>query len=158
MSSRFAAVSEAVEVYISAIHIGDADLLRHVWHHTAKLYKLGKAGDLVVWDLKQYTEELEKAKPAQGSVILGVQPDILVKDNIESIEFSDQDTAFAVFQFAISPSVYTSLCSLLKIDGKWKIMSNVCTSGGDMQLDTIAYEDEVPLHPQTAQNSKRCVL
>jgi hypothetical protein len=143
IAGRYAAVLDVAERYLRAMHQGDADLLRAIWHPTGRAYKV-KPGmkDVIVEGLKDLTEILDKVQKCPK--------DLVALDAVDSVDFAGPDTAIVRVHYAMPPSVCTEFLSILLHGGEWRIVSRVSTSINHMLVSDISFEDLSPREPSEA--------
>jgi hypothetical protein len=142
-AGRYAAVLSVTDRYLRAMHCGDADLLREIWHPTGRAYKV-KSGlkDVIVEGIKEITDALEKMQKCPK--------DLIALDAVDSVDFAGPDTCMVRVHFAIPPTVRTEFLSILFHCGEWRIVSKVSTSINHMHVSDISYEDVNPREPSEA--------
>ena len=115
--SEFEQVEQALGLYFDGLHHSDTARLRQVFHPEAH-YFCATTGDLLHWDMAQYYPVVDtRPSPAsQGHART---------DRILSIAFAGPVTAFAVLECAIPPKHFTDLLTLVKLQGRWQIVSKV---------------------------------
>lgn len=116
MNSEVAAVEKVLQVYFDGLYEGDIKKLGEAFHPASHLYSAdaqGKAADLPRADWLKLVEGRPSAR-SQGSVRA---------DRIVSIDFSGPVTAFAKVECQIPPRYFTDYLSLLKVDGRWQVIS-----------------------------------
>lgn len=113
----FAEVSAVLADYFDGLHYSDPARLRRVFHPEAR-YFCASEGTLLHLDMAQYFPIVEgRASPAsQGHART---------DRILSIEFAGPVTALAKVQCSIPPKQFIDLLGLVKLDGRWVIISKV---------------------------------
>lgn len=119
MDQSYAEIAEALQLYFDGFHEGDVDTLRKVFHPNAHLYS-SPDGGLVDDDMTAVYARVEGrvAPAAKGEKR---------NDRILSIDRSGPESALAVVQITIAPKLFTDYLSLLKIDGRWQIISKTFT-------------------------------
>ena len=115
--SEFEQVEQALGLYFDGLHHSDTARLRQVFHPEAH-YFCATTGELLHWDMAQYFPVVDtRPSPAsQGHART---------DRILSIAFAGPVTAFAVLECAIPPKHFTDLLTLVKLQGRWQIVSKV---------------------------------
>ncbi len=115
MDARFNEVTQALSDYFDGIHEGDLDKLRTVFLPGAHLYS-STEGVVVDKPLAEYLELVGgRASPAS----LGAKR----YDRIVSIDFSGPTTAMVKVELAVAPRFYTDFLTMLKTDGRWRVIS-----------------------------------
>lgn len=115
--SDFADVLQVLHTYFDGLHHSDTVRLRQVFHPQAH-YFCATSGELLHLDMAQYFPVVDK-RPAPAT--LGQAR----ADRVLSIEFAGPVTALARVQCSIEPKHFTDLLSLVKLDGRWQIISKV---------------------------------
>ncbi len=119
MSSAYAEIAEALENYFSGFYEGDVETLEKIFHPSAHLYAATE-GPLTDRDMEQVYEGV---RSRQSSASRGFQR----FDRILSIDQSGPEAAIAKVQIALGDQLYTDFLNLLKLDGRWQIISKVYT-------------------------------
>lgn len=132
--SEFDAVARVLGRYFDGLHHSDTSLLREVFHPQAH-YFTATGGALVHLDMPTYFPIVDqRPSPAsQGHARA---------DRIVSIAFAGPETALATVHCAIPPKHFTDLLALVKLEGRWQVISKVfhyeiealCTAGGHSVL------------------------
>lgn len=119
MSSAYAEIAEALENYFSGFYEGDVETLEKIFHPSAHLYAATE-GPLTDRDMEQVYEGV---RSRQSSASRGFEQ----FDRILSIDQSGPEAAIAKVQIALGDQLYTDFLNLLKLDGRWQIISKVYT-------------------------------
>jgi hypothetical protein len=119
MSSAYAEISEALENYFAGFYEGDVEKLQKIFHSSAHLYAATE-GPLSDRDMEQVYEGV---RGRQSSASRGLDR----FDRILSIDQSGPEAAIAKVQIALGDQLYTDFLNLLKLDGRWQIISKVYT-------------------------------
>jgi hypothetical protein len=117
MTSAFSEVEALLAAYFEGLYQGDTDILRQVFHPDA-LYACVTGGSLLSLRMDAYFRLVDE-RPSPAS-----RHDPRT-DRILAIEFVGPVTALARVQCAILPRHFTDLLSLLRVDGRWQVMSKV---------------------------------
>lgn len=119
MDSSYNEIAEALRNYFDGFYEGDTGKLRRIFHPNAHLYSAAD-GPLADDDMETvYARVAGRASPAsRGETRL---------DRILSIDKSGPESALVKLQIAIGPKLFTDYLSLLKIDGRWQIISKTYT-------------------------------
>ena len=120
MSSAYAEITEALENYFSGFFEGDVGKLQKIFHPSAHLYAATE-GPLSDRNMEQVYEGVG-SRPSSGS--RGHER----FDRILSIDQSGPEAAIAKVQIALGDNLYTDYLNLLKLDGRWQIISKVFTA------------------------------
>ncbi|GHG02909.1 nuclear transport factor 2 family protein [Thalassotalea marina] len=103
--------------YFDGLYQADAAKLAKVFHPNA-YYSCTTGGELLHLSMQQYFNNVrQRTSPAS----LGQER----KDKIIVIDLVGESTALAKVQCQILPRSFTDFLSLLKIDGRWQIISKV---------------------------------
>ena len=119
MSSAYAEIAEALENYFSGFYEGDVETLEKIFHPSAHLYAATE-GPLTDRDMERVYEGV---RSRQSSASRGFER----FDRILSIDQSGPEAAIAKVQIALGDQLYTDFLNLLKLDGRWQIISKVYT-------------------------------
>ena len=115
MENAFASLPTALQDYFDGFHHGDVEALRRIFHPHCHLY-CATDGKLADDDMETvYARVAGRASPASNK-----EPR---HDLILSIDRSSPVSAFVKLQISIGARLYTDYLSLLRIDGKWRIIS-----------------------------------
>lgn len=116
MSTDVSAVEKVLQVYFDGLYEGDTKKLGEAFHPASHLYAPGadgKATDLPRAEWFKMVESRPSGK-AKGSARA---------DRIVSIDFSGPNTAIAKVECQLPPRYFTDYLTLLKVDGRWQIIS-----------------------------------
>lgn len=115
--SEVESVLDLLGHYFDGLHHSDTDLLAEVFHPTA-LYATVTDGTLVRWSMAEYLPVVAtRDSPASRGEVR--------TDAVESIEFAGPVTALARVTCSIGEKHYIDLLTLVRLDGRWWIMSKV---------------------------------
>ncbi|MGJ7902891.1 nuclear transport factor 2 family protein [Lysobacter sp. 1R34A] len=116
-SHDYDAVIATLTDYFDGLYYSDTARLRRAMHPHAH-YVCATDGSLLKLDMEAYWARVDqRASPAsQGAAR---------EDKIVSLEFAGPVTAFARVECAIPPKRFTDLLTLIKLDGRWQIISKV---------------------------------
>ncbi len=107
----------ALDDYFDGLHHSDTARLRRVFHPAA-LYACATDGSLLLRTMDEYFPVVD-ARPSPAS---RGEPR---HDRIVSIEFAGPVTAFARVECAIAPKAFVDFLTLVRLDGRWRILSKV---------------------------------
>lgn len=113
----FAAVSAVLAEYFDGLHHSDTARLRRVFHSEAH-YFCATDGTLLHLDMGQYFPVVD-ARPSPAS------QGHARTDRILAIEFAGPVTALAKVECSIPPKHFIDLLTLVKLEGRWQIVSKV---------------------------------
>lgn len=120
MDESYGEIATAIQAYFDGFHTGDVGKLRGIFHDSAHLYS-APDGALADDDMTAVYARVEgRVAPAAKG-----EPR---HDRILSIDRSGPESALVVVQISIAPKLYTDYLSLLKIDGRWRIISKTFTA------------------------------
>lgn len=131
MSTAYAKLVNAMQLYFDGFYHGDVETLKKVFHPNCHLIS-GATGTLVDDPMPAvYERVLGRGKPSETG-----QPNY---DHILSIDLAGPECALVKCQIAIEPKLFTDYLNFVKIDGEWKIVSKVFTF--------VMIEDAAKAHP-----------
>jgi hypothetical protein len=119
MSSAYAEITDSLENYFTGFYEGDIDKLQQVFHSSAHLYA-AIGGTLADRDMEKVYEGV---RGRESSASRGFDR----FDRILSIDQSGPESAIAKVQIALGEQLYTDFLNMLKLDGRWQIISKVFT-------------------------------
>ena len=117
MSGSFVEVTALVSDYFDGLYRSDSTILRKVFHPSA-LYACASDGTLLTLRMDDYFPIIDK-RPSPAS-----RNDPRT-DRIISIEFAGPVTALARVECSILPKRFIDLLTLIRVDGRWQIISKV---------------------------------
>jgi 4-oxalocrotonate tautomerase len=116
-SNAFEPIVALLQDYFDGLYHSDAARLQRVFHPQA-IYACATEGSLLQLGMAQYLGVVAKRpSPASRNEVR--------RDRIVGIEFAGPVTALARVQCAIGPKRFTDLLSLVRLDGRWQIISKV---------------------------------
>jgi hypothetical protein len=115
--SAFDEVVEVLGDYFDGLHHSDTARLRRVFHPHAH-YFCATDGTLLHLDMDHYFPVVDQ-RPSPASQGHGRT------DRVVAIEFAGPVTAFARLECSIPPKSFTDLLTLVKLEGRWQIVSKV---------------------------------
>lgn len=112
-----AGVTATLHTYFDGLYHSDTGRLAQVFHPLA-IYCCATEGPLLHRSMAEYFPIVDqRPSPAsRGQARL---------DRIVSIEFAGPVTAFARVECAIAPRFFTDFLTLVRLDGRWQIVSKV---------------------------------
>ena len=113
----FGGVTAVLGEYFAGLRHSDIARLKRAFHPEAH-YFCATGGALLHLDMAQYFPVVDQ-RPSPASQ---GHPSA---DRILAIEFAGPVTAFAKVECAIPPKFFTDFLVLLKLDGRWQIVSKV---------------------------------
>ncbi len=117
MTSPFDAVITVLKDYFEGLYRSDTQILRRVFHPAA-LYASATDGALLTLRMDEYFPMVDQ-RPSPAS--RGEHR----TDRILAIEFAGPVTALARVECSIRPKHFTDLLTLIRVDGRWQIISKV---------------------------------
>lgn len=117
MSTAYPEIIEVLNLYFDGLYHSDTARLRRVFHPEAR-YVCATDGTLLHLGMAEYFPIVGK-RPAPAS------RGEIRRDRIISIETAGPVTAFARVECAIGPKLFTDLLTLIRMDGRWQIISKV---------------------------------
>lgn len=149
-SGRFTKVAEALEAYFEGLHNGDVDRFKEIWHPQGHLYWISPEGDLVDRTAEEFMAYVEGNKKS---------PHLAEYDQIIRLDFASDRCCCAKLQIALCAEQgerrYTDLLLLLRLHGKWQIISKVFSS---VPLTELSYEERLDDLPFAVGEPVRGVL
>jgi hypothetical protein len=120
MSGSHGEIEAALTAYFDGFYEGDTDKLKSIFHPACHLYSEsnGALSDLdmpaVYARAENRTKPSERRDPKEDSVI--------------AIDQSGPQSAFAKVMIALGDNRYTDYLTLLKLEGRWRIVGKTFTS------------------------------
>ena len=119
MDQSYGEIMEVLGDYFDGFYASDIDKLRSVFHPNCHLLSAAD-GPLADDDMETiYARVAGRTAPA------AVKQKRL--DEVISIDKSGPEAALAKVRIAIGPKLYTDYLNLLRIDGRWQIISKIYT-------------------------------
>ena len=117
MDPRFDEMTAVLKDYFDGLYNSDTKILSRVFHPEAH-YFCATDGKLLHLDMGEYFPVVDKRpSPASKGEVRA--------DRIISIEFAGPVTAFARVECAIAPKAFVDFLTLVRLDGRWRILSKV---------------------------------
>ncbi|WP_341702303.1 nuclear transport factor 2 family protein [Ferrovibrio sp.] len=113
----YAAVAAVLGEYFDGLYYCDTARLGRVFHPQAR-YACATDGSLLHLGMGEYFPIVEKREPPASR-------NETRRDRIVEIRFAGPVTAFAHVECAIGPKFFNDFLTLIKIDGRWQIISKV---------------------------------
>jgi hypothetical protein len=117
MPNAYAEVADVLATYFDGLYHSDTKRLASVFHPRAQ-YVCATEGTLTYRTMEEYFPIVD-ARPSPAS------RGEARADGIVSIEFAGPVTAFARVNCAIGQKYFTDLLTLVRLDGRWQIISKV---------------------------------
>jgi Putative lumazine-binding len=113
----FAGVAAVLGLYFDGLYYSDSKRLAQVFHPKAQ-YVCVTDGTLLHRDMAEYFPVVDaRVSPASKG-----EPR---RDEIVSVEFAGPVTARVVLRCAIGTRHFTDFLTLIRLDGRWQVMSKV---------------------------------
>lgn len=116
-SQDYQAVAEVLSLYFDGLYHSDTERLRRAFHPLAH-YVCATGGSLTHLSMADYFPVVDK-RPSPAS------RNEARRDEIVSIAFAGPVAATARVHCAIGPRAFTDLLTLIRLDGRWQIISKV---------------------------------
>ena len=115
MDQNYNDISSALVTYLDGLYEGDTKKLGSVFHSVCHLFS-NSGGEFLDWPRDKWFDVVN-GRPSPKSQGLSRH------DRIISIDMSDGTTAIAKLNCAVPPRYFTDYLTLLKLDGRWQIVS-----------------------------------
>ena len=117
MDASYAEIVTVLQDYFDGFYASDVDKLKGVFHPNCHL--ISATGGPLVDDPMDavYARVVGRTPPAAANQKR--------RDRVLSIDKSGPEAALAKVQIAIGPKLYTDYLNLLRIDGRWQIVSKI---------------------------------
>ena len=125
---RTEAIKEVVQNYFDGSYFADGTKLDKAFHSVAHIYGLSGDGTLIDWHRDEFVANVGRARPE------GFKRDYDQDDEILSIDFTGENTAYAKVRLRVGMTMYTDILCLLCLDGKWGIIAKML-SGETIEAD-----------------------
>ena len=119
MHAAFDEIAKALQAYFDGFYEGDVAKLEQIFAPTTHLYSA--ADGPLQDDPMEAVYARVRARKAPASERQKRQ------DRIITIDFAGPEMALAKVQLAIGPKLFTDHLSLLRLDGRWRIVSKTYT-------------------------------
>lgn len=117
METAYPDIIAMLNRYFDGLYHSDTSILAQVFHPEANYY-CATEGHLLHLDMQQYFPVVDK-RPSPAS------KNETRRDRIISLEIAGPVTAFARVECAIANKFFTDFLTLVKLDGRWQIVSKV---------------------------------
>jgi len=112
-------IVDALQDYFDGFYAGDVARLQQVFHPNCHLYSAAD-GSLADDDMTAVYARVEaRENPASRGDVR--------HDRILTIDRSGPECAFVKLQIAIAPKLFTDYLTLVKLDGRWQIITKTYT-------------------------------
>ena len=115
MDKNYDDISSALSTYLDGLYEGNTEKLSSVFHPVCHLFS-NSGGEFLDWSRDKWFD-IVNGRPSPKSQGLSRH------DRIISIDMSDGTTAIAKLNCAVPPRYFTDYLTLLKLDGRWQIVS-----------------------------------
>jgi hypothetical protein len=119
MDTSYTEIVQVLQDYFDGFYASDVEKLKGVFHPNCHLMS-ATAGPLADDDMDAVYARVAGRKPPAS-----VNQKRL--DRVLSIDRSGPEAALAKVEIAIGPRLYTDYLNLLRIDGRWQIVSKIYT-------------------------------
>ncbi len=106
-----------VQIYLDGLYEGDTAKLRQAFHPASSLFAAGADGKLVHMPREDWCKAVEGRTSAKSA---GQGRE---HERIISVDMTGPSTAVVKLNCAILPRLFTDYLSLIKIDGRWQVIS-----------------------------------
>ncbi len=113
----FNAIAGLLDTYYDGLYHCDIERLRQVLHPAA-LYACASDGKLLTYDMATYFSVVAQRQSAASQ-------GLAKSSRIVRIEFAGPVTAWVHFECTIPPRHFDDRLTLVKLDGRWQIISKV---------------------------------
>jgi 4-oxalocrotonate tautomerase len=110
-------LTQVLQTYFDGLHHSDTARLRRVLHPDAR-YVTASGGELLTLSMGEYLPIVDARPSPHGKGEVR-------RDRIVSLELAGPVTAFARVECAVAPRSFTDLLTLVRVDGRWQIISKV---------------------------------
>ncbi|MBI05708.1 MAG: hypothetical protein CMM54_01870 [Rhodospirillaceae bacterium] len=115
MDKNYDDIANALWTYFDGLYEGDTLKLSGVFHPECHLFS-SAGGEFLDWPRDKWFEVVNSRESPKSQGLSRF-------DRIVSIDMSDETTALAKVNCAIPPRYFTDYLTLLKLEGKWQIVS-----------------------------------
>lgn len=109
------------QVYLDGLYEGDVAKLRQAFHPASSLF--AAIDDKLVNVPREQWCEMVASRPSPKSKGQGRE-----HDRILSVDMTGPNTAMVKLNCAILPRVFTDYLSLIRLDGRWQVISKTYTA------------------------------
>lgn len=113
-------ILDVAQVYLDGLYAGDTAKLRQAFHPASSLFAAAD-GKLVHVPREDWCKLVE-SRPSPQAKGQGRE-----HDRIVSVDITGPDTALVKLNCAILPRLFTDYLSLIRVDGRWQIISKTYT-------------------------------
>lgn len=119
MAADFTEITDALIPYFDGFYEGDVDKLKTIFHPSCHLY-CATHSPMTDYDMETvYGRVAGRTKPSERG-----DPR---EDGVITIDQSGPECAFAKIYIALGNQMFTDYLTLLKIDGRWQIITKTFT-------------------------------
>ncbi|WP_341913067.1 nuclear transport factor 2 family protein [Ferrovibrio terrae] len=106
-----------VQIYLDGLYEGDTAKLRQSFHPASSLFAVAADGKLVNMPREDWCKAVE-SRPSPKANGQGRE-----HERILSVDITGPNTALVKLNCAILPRFFTDYLSLIKLDGRWQVIS-----------------------------------
>jgi hypothetical protein len=117
MTDAIRQIEATVQTYFDGLYEGDADKIASVFHPVSHLY-VANGDEVTDLPREQWLKMVRERASAKSQ-------NLERRDRIVSIDQSGPETAFVKVECQIPPRYFTDYLNLLKVGGKWCVVSKV---------------------------------
>ena len=110
-----------VQVYLDGLHEGDPEKLRQAFHPASSLF--ASIDNKLVHVPREQWCEMVAGRPSPKAKGQGRE-----HDRILSVDLTGPNTAMVKLNCAILPRLFTDYLSLIRLDGRWQVISKTYTA------------------------------
>lgn len=107
----------AAQVYLDGLYEGDTAKIRQVFHPASSLFAVAGDGKLVNMPREEWCKMVE-SRPSPKANGQGRE-----HERILSVDITGLNTAQVKLNCAILPRLFTDYLSLIRLDGRWQVIS-----------------------------------
>ena len=114
-----AAIREVIQNYFDGSYYNDGEKMDKAFHKVAHIYGLAEDGSLIDWHRDDFVARVGAPRPE------GHSRGHTQQDEILSIGFTGENTAYATVKLRVGKTLYTDVLCLLCLEGKWGIIAKM---------------------------------
>lgn len=115
-------ILDVVQIYLDGLYEGDTAKLRQSFHPASSLFAVGPDGKLVNMPREEWCKAVESRPSPKAN---GQSRE---HDRILSIDITGPNTALVELNCAILPRFFTDYLSMIRLDGRWQVISKTFTA------------------------------
>lgn len=120
-NARIGDILAVVQVYLDGLYEGDPEKLRQAFHPASSLF--ASIDNKLVHVPREQWCEMVAGRPSPKA-----RGQSREHDRILSVDLTGPDTAMVKLNCAILPRVFTDYLSLIRLDGRWQVISKTYTA------------------------------